>query len=272
MIKKDKKLPGAVTFTISILIMIILFFNCTIFAQTEKVIPEYQKIHDSMVPMKVAITLAVGENQAQVTFGYVPGFGSIFTCEIQEDLDSKINKQMIELIKSFGPMLYLDERENICIIVRYSRSGKKQEYVIVAPKANVTNEEKWTVFNSGLREIKRLPQIVKSITAKKAYDLIQSYKKGCSCKANKLVIIDVRPSKEYINGHIKNAINLNPHSHTLRERLTELDKSKTYIVYCNNGVRSGEIINLMRELGFLRVYNILGGITQWEAEGLPLVK
>jgi len=28
----------------------------------------------------------------------------------------------------------------------------------------------------------------------------------------------------------------------------------------------------MKELGFTKVYNMLGRITQWEAEGLPTIK
>ncbi len=72
-----------------------------------------------------------------------------------------------------------------------------------------------------------------------------------------------------MNGHIENAINLNYYSKTFKDELSELDKSKTYLIYCRSGRRSGIALDIMKELGFTEVYNILGGITQWEAEGLP---
>lgn len=31
-------------------------------------------------------------------------------------------------------------------------------------------------------------------------------------------------------------------------------------------------LDIMKELGFTKVYNMLGGITQWEAERLPIIK
>ncbi|GAA4274592.1 rhodanese-like domain-containing protein [Aquimarina gracilis] len=70
------------------------------------------------------------------------------------------------------------------------------------------------------------------------------------------IIIDVRTSKEYSNGHIKESINI-PLGE-IRERYTELDTSKTYITCCSHGLRSIRVKNLLKERGFQNVYN--GGI------------
>ncbi|MFD2599228.1 rhodanese-like domain-containing protein [Sphingobacterium corticis] len=72
------------------------------------------------------------------------------------------------------------------------------------------------------------------------------------------IILDVRTSVEYARGHIINATNI-PLGE-LRTRFTELDKSKTYITVCSHGLRSVKALNLLKERGFVHVYN--GG--SWE--------
>jgi len=110
-------------------------------------------------------------------------------------------------------------------------------------------------------------QIIEDITAKEAYALIQN-----DAENQTFIIIDIRTPEEYTNGHIENAINLDYYSKTFRDELNKLDKNKTYLIYCRSGHRSGMALGIMNELGFREVYNMLGGITQWKAEGFPTTK
>ncbi len=110
-------------------------------------------------------------------------------------------------------------------------------------------------------------QIIEDITLEEAYVLIQENKDN-----QHFVIIDVRTPEEYADGHIEKAINLNYHSETFRDELNKLDKDNIYLIYCRSGNRSRMALSIMEELGFREVYNMLGGIIQWEAEGLPTVK
>ena len=87
-----------------------------------------------------------------------------------------------------------------------------------------------------------------------------------------LIIIDVRRPSEFATGHIENAINLNYQSETFGDELNDLDKDKTYLVYCAVGGRSADARDMMQRLGFMEVYNMLEGINQWQADGLPTVK
>ena len=50
------------------------------------------------------------------------------------------------------------------------------------------------------------------------------------------------------------------------EKLNNLDKSKNYYVYCRSGNRSGQAAQLMGQLGFDEVYNLLGGMNEWDGE------
>jgi eight-cysteine-cluster-containing protein len=108
--------------------------------------------------------------------------------------------------------------------------------------------------------------ILEDITAEEAHVLIQSSREN-----GNFVIIDVRTSEEYSSGHIENAINLNYHSENFKQSLNKLNRTRTYLVYCQSGQRSGMTLDIMKDLGFIEVYNMLGGIDEWKAKGFPVV-
>ena len=72
--------------------------------------------------------------------------------------------------------------------------------------------------------------------------------------------------------HIEGAVNLDFYSESFRDDLDTLDTEKTYLIYCRTDRRTGESLSIMRELGFVEVYNMDGGINSWKAEGFPTVK
>ena len=118
---------------------------------------------------------------------------------------------------------------------------------------------------SGCIDTKTTVQIVKDISVIEAYSLIQKNK-----DSEDFVIIDVRTPEEFANEHIENAINLDYYSEDFRDELDTLDKERTYLIYCRSGKRSGNALKIMKELGLKKVFNMLGGIIQWKAEGYPL--
>ena len=69
-------------------------------------------------------------------------------------------------------------------------------------------------------------------------------------------ILDVRTNKEYEAGAYENAIHIPLDD--LRNRLNELDKTKTYLVYCRTGLRSYIACRILIQNG-VRVKNIIGG-------------
>ena len=72
--------------------------------------------------------------------------------------------------------------------------------------------------------------------------------------------------------HIENAVNIDFYSETFKEDLDKIDKNRTYFIYCRSGNRNGKAMSIMKELGFIEVYNLSVGIKEWIAEGLPVVK
>ena len=111
------------------------------------------------------------------------------------------------------------------------------------------------------------PQIIEDIAVGQAYALIQANQGNPD-----FAVIDVRTAEEYANGYIRTAINSDYYSATFTDEINRFDKDKTYLIYCRTGRRSASALDIMRGLGFGEVYNMLGGILQWEAEGLPIVK
>ena len=110
-------------------------------------------------------------------------------------------------------------------------------------------------------------QIIKDITTREASTLMQENQGNPD-----FVIIDVRTKEEFVDGYIENAYNIDFYPETFWDELDNLDKDKNYLIYCRSGNRSGKALNVMAELNFKEVYNMLGGILSWEAEGLPIIK
>lgn len=111
------------------------------------------------------------------------------------------------------------------------------------------------------------PPIIKDITPLEAFILTQENRDNPD-----FVIIDMRTPKEFADGHIENAINLDYYSETFQDELDKLVKTKTYLIYCRSGGRSGSALDIMAELDFGEAYNMTGGLNAWKAEGFPTVQ
>lgn len=86
------------------------------------------------------------------------------------------------------------------------------------------------------------------------------------------LLIDVRTPAEYAEGHIEGARLIDFYAPDFRQRIAALDKNKTYFIYCRSGSRSGQVLQIMKELGFKKVYNLERGFNSWMQEGLPVEK
>jgi phage shock protein E len=87
-----------------------------------------------------------------------------------------------------------------------------------------------------------------------------------------VIILDVRTPEEFNAGHIANAININIADSDFSSEVSKLDKNATVAVYCRSANRSAVATNEMAELGFTDMYDMQGGIIDWEAAGGPVVQ
>lgn len=84
------------------------------------------------------------------------------------------------------------------------------------------------------------------------------------------VVVDVRDQGEFEQGHIPNARNIALKD--LPHRITELEKLKNrpLILCCATGARSSSALGTLRKAGFDKLFNLRGGIFEWEKAGQPL--
>lgn len=74
-------------------------------------------------------------------------------------------------------------------------------------------------------------------------------------------IIDVRSQSEFSEGHLDGAINIPEYE--LKNKIN-LKKDKKIIVYCISGYRSKRAYIKLKKWGYLNVYNLYGGLEQYE--------
>ena len=86
-----------------------------------------------------------------------------------------------------------------------------------------------------------------------------------------LQLVDVRTSEEYAVSHLKNAQNICVTNDDFKKKVAGLDKEKPVYVYCKKGGRSAEAAIILKEMGFTKVYDLQGGITSWQDEGLETI-
>ncbi len=80
-------------------------------------------------------------------------------------------------------------------------------------------------------------------------------------------VVDVRRKGEWSGGHIAGAFHAP--LHVLEDHVSYLDPAlKTYVI-CGGGYRSVMGAEVLRELGIPDVVDVKGGMTEWNAQGLP---
>jgi rhodanese-related sulfurtransferase len=86
------------------------------------------------------------------------------------------------------------------------------------------------------------------------------------------ILLDVRSAFEFKGDKIKGAQNISVSSPDFNARIDNLDKNKTYLLYCQHGPRGKEAAKIMKDKGFQHVYNLSGGMEEWKYYNKPVVK
>ena len=80
-------------------------------------------------------------------------------------------------------------------------------------------------------------------------------------------IIDVRTPQEFQDYRIPDSENIDfYHPQNFVKKITSLNKEASYFLYCKSGVRSYNSCSIMKDMGFKNVYNLVGGISEWNGE------
>ncbi len=82
--------------------------------------------------------------------------------------------------------------------------------------------------------------------------------------------LDVRTPSESAQGHLEDAVTIDVYAPDFRSRLEKLDCDRPYVAHCKRGLRGAKAMEILRQAGFARVYNISGGFDSWAAGGHPV--
>ncbi len=103
---------------------------------------------------------------------------------------------------------------------------------------------------------------VKEITVEQAREMLQD---------PQAVVVDVRESEEWRQGHLAQAVSIPRGFLELRVEEKIPDRRRPVIVHCAMGLRSLLAGRALREMGYENVYNMAGGFNAWKNNGLPWV-
>ncbi|CAM1356465.1 rhodanese-like domain-containing protein [Tenacibaculum halocynthiae] len=90
---------------------------------------------------------------------------------------------------------------------------------------------------------------------------------------DQIILLDSREPKEYKVSHINNAICVGYDHFNIRETIKKLpvNKNTKIIVYCSLGIRSEDIAEKLKKIGYTNIYNLYGGIFEWKNQGNQVV-
>lgn len=100
----------------------------------------------------------------------------------------------------------------------------------------------------------------KDISSREARSLLE--------RNRKVYLLDVRTPQEYSQAKLAGSV-LIPIGE-LQQRLREVPKNRTILVYCAVGSRSKPAANFLAQEGYKEVYNMTDGIVGWYRNGFPI--
>ncbi len=91
-------------------------------------------------------------------------------------------------------------------------------------------------------------------------------------KSGEAVIVDVRETDEWDEGHIPGAIHMS--RGTIEPDIEEKvpDPNAMIICHCGGGGRGALVTESLQKMGYKNVRNLAGGFKAWKAAGLPSTK
>jgi len=127
--------------------------------------------------------------------------------------------------------------------------------------------------NSKTKEVNKQNDTNTVLTAKTETQGNNIYKDISASDAKKVIeknssnknfhIIDVRTPEEFSQGRIEKATNIDFYQNDFEEKISSLDRSGVYLIYCRTGGRSTKALEIFKNNQFKEVYNLLGGYTEY---------
>ncbi len=157
-------------------------------------------------------------------------------------------------------------------------SSTVKEEKTLNPRFSKSKEEFMEIMNNlKLPYPKKIQESVPANIVCGNVDFNPSFKQITVKEANEIFhnndtfqFIDVREPSEWEEGHIEGALKISLGD--LKNHLADLDKDNNYIMVCRSSGRSGKASSEMVENGFKNIYNMTGGMIDWNNNNYSLTK
>jgi rhodanese-related sulfurtransferase len=93
------------------------------------------------------------------------------------------------------------------------------------------------------------------------FEILETSKYKEAISGSKVQLVDVRTAKEYQQGHIGKAINIDFfNAGEFQKSFEKLHKDQPVYLYCQSGNRSQKAARKLIQMGFEKIYDLKGGI------------
>ena len=90
-------------------------------------------------------------------------------------------------------------------------------------------------------------------------------------KEVKYTIIDIRTGREFREGHISGAINIDFFENSF-DQVVSAYRDRPLLVYARSSAQSKQAMDKLRSLNFKEVYELEDGLVAWKRANLPLAR
>jgi len=155
-------------------------------------------------------------------------------------------------------------KQNGLVLVR--KEGKKRLYKLAGDDVVILISSLRKTAKTHLAEVDRLMLNMTENT--NTEQSISSTELNNKLNKPELLLLDVRPSREFQQGHIKGAINVQPED--IEQTTKNLPINRVVVAYCRGPfcLYSYEMIDALREKG-IEAHRLEDGFPEWKAAGLP---
>ena len=86
------------------------------------------------------------------------------------------------------------------------------------------------------------------------------------------VLVDVRSNEEFAAGHIAKSRNVPLDEIESQSKKLEKFKKRPIVLICGSGNKTGKAAAQLRKMEFDKLFQLSGGLVEWQKESLPLEK
>ena len=155
-----------------------------------------------------------------------------------------------------GSLMVYDALE---MTYRKVKMRKDPNCAVCGPNATVTELIDYEAFCGAVSDQAKDAVVDSTITPRQLKDMLDERERG----ERDFVLIDVREPGEYEIVNIPGAVLIPKGEFLMGDALEHLPNDKPVVLHCKSGVRSAEVLALVKQAGFADATHVGGGVLAW---------